>query len=161
MADHDMRFLDELGDRGRHADRSPTLFHHLAAGFTRQNDGLHAAGMRIFERAQYIFRVARCGNSDDDVTGSSGCLHLAFKHAGKAEIVSIRGQKARVRGECNSGSSGAVKGLTEDANELRRDVLRVRSAAAISAQEDFPPAAHYGRRGSLFEGTWMPDCNVP
>ena len=120
------------------------LLHDVPANFLRrsefvvlhgQGDGIHLVVAGILQRAHDIGRVPAGADSEHHVPRLTQSLNLAFEDAIEAKVVGTGRQNRRVGRECDRGQTRSQKILRQHTDELRRQMLAVRCAAPIAAQQ--------------------------
>ena len=101
----------------------------------RDADGERAASSCAASRPRTTFAlVARGGEPDRDVTGAAERLELAGEDVVERAVVRDRGEQRAVGGQRDRREAGAVDEVAAD--ELGREVLALRRAAAVAEPED-------------------------
>jgi hypothetical protein len=77
---------------------------------------------------------------EQHVASSPQCLYLTREHALKGEIVCVGGEKRRVGGQRNRGKRRPITLFRQPADEFRGDMLAIRGAAAVSAEQQLAAA---------------------
>ena len=107
---------------------------------------MHAHFLGDRDGVKDVGGIAAGGNGDGDVAGAAEGFDLARKDPAEAVIIGDGGDGGKICGERERWKGGAIEG--EAANEFRGDVLGVRSAAAITEQENLVAALEGIDQGS-------------
>jgi GDP-L-fucose synthase len=118
--------------------------------FAQQRDDRKAFSPGGVYRCQDVSRGATGADRDQHITGGAERVDLPREHPVEPEVVRIARQVRRVGRQRDRGQSGAVDVLCQPADELGGEMLAVRGAAAVAAQQQL--AAGTKPRGDQFRG---------
>ena len=130
-----MRAVTSLGTT-RRGSASPRQVASVAAAESRRDESL---AQRLLEAFEHIGAPARGGERDRDIAWPSQRLDLAGEDLLEAQIVGCCGEDGTVRGERQTGNGGPVTDVAH--GELRREMLGIRSAAAVAGKNRILPPA--------------------
>src|SRR5207248_225322 len=137
----ELDLLDPRGVlRGREEDEVRER-RELPAVAAAEEDDPHPRRARGLEGADHVRRGAGGADPDEDVVLRAERLDLAREDLLVAEVVAARREQRGVRRERDRRQRAPRGRLAEADDQLRRDVLRVRRAAAVAADEDLAAGA--------------------
>ena len=93
------------------------------------------------DRPQHVGRIAAGADGDQKIAAPRQRLDLPRENPIESRIVADTRQHRRIRGQ-SEGSQGASIPL-EPIDELRRQMLSIRGAPAVSTEQDFSPSSEH------------------
>jgi hypothetical protein len=140
VADRNVHFLDSRRHRRRHDDQSVAGSAHLASRAAGEPDRLQSHSSCLPQTSEHVRAVTRRGNSDGDIALASQSFNLALKQGVKSQVVAAGRQRRRIGRQRDGRNRGSIRLISDD--QLRRDMLRIRGAAAVSEQQKLAATTH-------------------
>jgi len=134
-----MTFLDAWGFVGRRANAVVHCIRQLAPGRPGQSHGVQPDFFRRRHPVEDVRRLAASRNPDCHIAAVGQSLELPREYQIKAVVIADRSDTGSVYRECQSWQGWTIKRKTS--YKLRRDVLRVRRASAITKENDLAPSS--------------------
>ncbi len=144
MLECEVALLDVHCDLGRDDHVVVAQGKHLAAAVAAVPDRRDAHLPRLLQTLQDIFRVARCADGHKHIALLSQRLDLPLEDVVVAVVIADRRDDGRIRRQRDRSQRRPVH--REPRDELRRQVLRVCSRAAVARDHQLAPVQHRLRR---------------
>ena len=144
MLHRQVTFLDVRRDGAGDADGRIGQSRETASRGAGQRDHRKSLRTGAFGGADHVPGVAARRDGDQHVALPAERLHLTLEHALGTEVVRDGGEERRVGGERDRRDRWAEVVDRERADELRREVLGVRGAASVAADEELATAPQRG-----------------
>jgi hypothetical protein len=148
--EHDVRGLDVLGVGRWHDQCDVGKAAQLPALTAEQADRAQPQATCLREGPQQIAAAAAGADAEQDVAAAAEGLHLPRVDLVIADVIGPRRQGRQVAAERQRGEA-TPSGPLEAPDQLAGEVLRIRGAAAVAAEQQLAAIAE--RRNDLVGGT--------